>query len=641
MIVATAGHIDHGKTVLVKALTGVDTDRLPEEKARGLSIDLGFAYLENPDGSVTGYVDVPGHERFVRNMLAGVSGIDYALLVVAADDGPMPQTEEHLAILDLLGVGAGAVALTKIDRVDAARREEAAEEIELLLAGTRLEGAEVFPVSGPSGEGVPALKAHLEAVAAALPGRAADGNFRLAVDRCFTLPGAGLVVTGTVFSGAVAVGDRLLLTPADREARVRSIHAQNRESETGQAGQRCALNIAGQGLSRAVVHRGDWVVAPSAHAPTRRIDGRVRVLASEDCPLRHWTPMHLHLAAADITGRVAVLHGRAIAPGESGLVQLVLDQPVGALWGDRLILRDQSARRTMAGGRVIDPAAPARGRSRPERLEALAAMEIAEPAESLAALLDCSPAGLDLAAFATSRNLTPAAAEALWRAAQLVRTGRAEAPTGFSPGGWASLRDETLAALGRWHEERPDDPGPGEDRLRRALGVRVPEEAFNAVVIELVREEKIARDASSLRLPGHRAAMTAEEQRIWEKVRPLLEEGGLRPPRVLELAAAIDLEAGAMERFLNRAARLGMVMRVAKNRFYPPDALAGLARIAEELAGEAEDGSFYAKDYRDRSGIGRNVTIQVLEYFDKAGFTRRQGEAREIVAPAKEIFGQP
>ncbi len=638
MIIATAGHIDHGKTLLVQKLTGVDTDRLPEEKARGLSIDLGFAYADLGDGSISGFVDVPGHERFIRNMLAGVSGADFALLIVAADDGPMPQTEEHLAILDLLGVETGAVALTKIDRVDEARVAEVEELIAILLDGTSLEGAEVFPVSGITEDGIPELREHLATISGDLPDRGRDGNFRLAVDRCFTLSGAGLVVTGTVFSGDVSVGDRLMLTPLGREVRVRGIHAQNQEAEEGGAGQRCALNITAQGLSRANVHRGDWLAAPEAHAPTRRFDARIRVLRDEKRPLRHWTPVHLHLAATDVTGRVAILEGRAIEPGKSGLVQLVLDEPVGALWGDRLILRDQSARRTIAGGRVIDPFAPARGRARPERLATVAALETADPIDALRTLLDAAPAGVALEPFARSRNMAPGEATELWRDVQMHRVGRPEDPIGVASARWDELGAATLAALAEWHKAHPGDPGPTEDQLRRGLAIRVPPDLFAAQLLGLISAEKIARDGATLRLPGHRAAMSSAETALWEKIRPMMEEGGLRPPRVRELAEAVGQPPQVIERFLFRAARLGIVHAVAKNRFYPPATMRDLGRVAEGLAAKADDGLFSAADYRDATDIGRNVTIQVLEYFDRSGFTQRVGEGRRIRKPVAEVY---
>ena len=640
MIIATAGHIDHGKTVLVKALTGVETDRLPEEQSRGMSIDLGFAYADLGNGSVSGFIDVPGHERFVRNMLAGVSGVDYALLIVAADDGPMPQTEEHLAILDLLGVEHGCIALTKIDRVDTERVEEAKELIQILVDGTTMDGAEIFPVSGITGDGIPALQKHLATVAESIPNRKGVGNFRLAIDRCFTLSGAGLVVTGTVFSGSTKVGDRMMLTPLGREVRLRSIHAQNEETETGGAGQRCALNITAQGLSRVNIKRGDWIAAQESHAPTRRFDARIRVLRGEQKPLKHWTPIHLHLGAADVTGRIAVLEGREIAPGESGLVQLVLDEPVGALWGDRLILRDQSARRTIAGGKAIDPFAPARGRARPERLEILKALEIPLAADALKALLAKSDAGVELKPFATSRNLSPTEANDLWRTIEMNRVGRPEAPIGVSQTRWDTLSEDTITALAEWHKAQPGDPGPTEEQLRRRLPFRIPADLFGAILLGLITSDKIARDGATLRLPMHRAALSENETALWEKVRPMMEEGGLRPPRVREIAEELSQPPQVIERFLFRAARLEIVHAVAKNRFYPPATMRDLGRLAVGLAEKSQDDMFSTADFRDATGVGRNVTIQVLEYFDRIGFTQRIGEGRKIRKPIDEVFGK-
>ena len=337
MIIATAGHVDHGKTLLVKALTGVDTDRLPEEKKRGMTIDLGFAYLPVEAGETIGFIDVPGHERFVHNMLAGVAGIDFALFIIAADDGPMPQTREHLAILDLLGIKKGAVALTKIDRVTVSRAEDVRNEIANLFAATTLASSPVFPVSAITGQGVEDLKAHLLAEARDCRPKTTAGNFRLAVDRSFSISGAGLVVTGTAFSGSLSVGDPVRMLDAGLTLRARMIHAQNTASQTGKAGQRCAINLAGPELKPERIERGDWVVTGDVPAPIQKFDARLRVLQSELRPLAHWTPVHVHLGAADVTGRVAVLESSSIAPGASGLVQIVLDRPIGALvrrWSD-------------------------------------------------------------------------------------------------------------------------------------------------------------------------------------------------------------------------------------------------------------------------------------------------------------------
>ena len=315
MIIATAGHIDHGKTTLVKALTGVDTDRLPEEKARGISIDIGFAYWKTPDALI-GFVDVPGHERFIRNMLAGVSGIDYVMLIVAADDGVMPQTVEHLNIVNLLNVAHGVAVITKCDRVAPERVAEVVAGVKTLLADTRLAGIPVMPASAISGDGIEALRNELSAAAKAHQAREHAGrHFRYTIDRVFTKAGSGTVVTGTVVTGSVAVGDHLTLSPGGIEARVRGMQKQGGAAQQAAAGERCAINLSGVDLAQ--VSRGDWLVAPAIHAPTNRIDVRLQVLAGEALPLKHWTPVHLHLGTADVTARVAIRRGAVIEIGRA------------------------------------------------------------------------------------------------------------------------------------------------------------------------------------------------------------------------------------------------------------------------------------------------------------------------------------
>ena len=639
MIVATAGHVDHGKTVLVKALTGVDTDRLAEEKRRGLSIDLGFAYAPLPDGSVLGFVDVPGHERFVRNMLAGVTGIDYALLVVAADDGPMPQTREHLAILDLLGVSEGAVAITKIDRTSRDRVAETSATVTALVSASSLAGAALFPVSGISGEGLPALRRHLEEAAARVGQRRAGGHFRLAIDRCFTIEGTGLVVTGTVFSGRVDRGDRLALSPLGKTVRVRGIHAQNRESETSRAGERCALNIAGPDVSKDTVRRGDWLLDERIHAPVTRLDTVVRVRLGQGRPLKHWSPVHIHLGAADVTGRVALLEGRAIAPGGRGLAQLVLDHPLGALRGDRFILRDRSARSTIAGGHVIDPFAPSRGRAKAERLALLDAMKTDDPAAALSQMLAGAVGAVDLSRFALTWNLTGAEADTVYDTVEMVRIEDAGGSVALSPQIWEVLRRETLEAAGERHRSAPDRPGGTEEELRKVLAKWVSPAVLASVVSGLVAEGALVRAGLHLRLPEHRPKMGADDAALWERMKPLLARRDLRPPPLPELAKALGV--GEVEKFLVRAANLGLVFRVAANRFFLAGTLSELAAIADGLAAEAVDGQFTVLAFRDRSGIGRNLTIEVLEFFDKSGFTMRLGDTRRIVKPWATIFRPP
>ena len=640
MILATAGHIDHGKTALVRALTGVDADRLPEEKRRGLTIDLGFAYANLPDGTELGFVDVPGHERFLPNMLAGVLSIDRGLLVVAADDGPRPQTFEHLDILDLIGVAELAAVVTKIDRVAPDRVRAVTVEVETLLAAAGFTESPIFPVSSRTGDGIAALAGYLQASAhLAARKRVAtqvSGLFRMPIDRAFTLPGIGLVVTGTVASGSVAPGDRLVASPSGIPVRVRGLHSHNRPIEDAVAGERCAINIAGSFPQSGEPRRGDWILAPERHSPTARLDLSVRVSRGAEAPLRDGLPVHFHLGTTDLVGRAAVLDPRAIGPGESGFVQIDLEHRIGALWGDRVVLRDHAARHTLAGGHVVDPFAPRRGRRQPARLTALAALANPDPALALTGLLAIDGV-VGLPQFALARNLTPAELETLAQEGGFLRVGPARVSVAVTPARLAELCDEIVDALAAWHLVQPDTLGLNRPALFAQLRREAPEVALDAALSELAGTGRAARQGPVWRLPEHQPRLTRADEQLWVRVGPLLAAEHLRPPRVRELAAALGLEPDAVDRFLARAERLGRVARVADNRFFLPETLAHLAEIARELADSSPEGTFTAATFKDRSGIGRNLTIRILEFLDRMGVTRRLGDAR-IVLRGADVF---
>jgi selenocysteine-specific elongation factor len=642
MIIATAGHVDHGKTLLVKALTGVDTDRLPEEKKRNLTIDLGFAYLGSEASRQTiGFIDVPGHERFVRNALCGLAGTDFVLLVIAADDGPMPQTREHLAIVDLLGVARGAVALTKCDRASAERIEEVSGEIRELLQSTSLADIPIFPVSALEGIGVSELKEHLEAAAAATPPRPADGNFRLAVDRRFDVTGAGMIVTGTVFSGHIAVGDNVRVLAPSLSARVRGIHAQNTASKTGRAGQRCALNITGADINKDVVARGDWITMADAPAPVAKFDAELRVLESESRSLKHWTPVHVHLGAAETTGRVAVLQDQSVEPGGTALAQLVLEQPIGAVAGNRFIIRDQSARRTIGGGRVIDIFPPGRGRAKPERIALLEAMRNRDHTEALTALMDQSVGGVDLERFRINRNLTREELNTIESGVEARIATASTTRIAFAPTAWTRLRDGVAATLKRWHAEDPAARGWSARKILSGAGIVTSDDAARAIAEELARDTIISRSGADFRLPSHTATLSAPDQALWELVEPALKDAGSRPMTARELEEVIGKPHRDIERFLGRAGRQNLVIRISKTRYAIPDQLLTLARVAATLSCEAPDRLFSAAQYRDASGIGRNLCIEILEFFDQQRFTHRTGNARSVLVSPEDKFGKP
>ncbi len=639
MIIGTAGHIDHGKTALTRALTGVDTDRLKEEKARGISIDLGYAYLPAPDGAILGFVDVPGHERFIHNMLAGATGIDFALLVVAADDGVMPQTREHLAILDLLGVQQGMVALTKTDLVTSERCAEAAAEVAAMLAPTALAGAEIVPVSAATGAGIEALRDKLFAAARTLRARAADGRFRLAVDRCFTLAGAGTVVTGTVLSGAVAEDDRVVVSPSGLAARVRSIHAQNRAAPRSVAGERCALNLAGDGVSTDAIARGDVVLDPALHAPTDRIDAALRVLAGEPRPVGQWMPVRLHHAATELGARLVPL-GEAIAPGGSGTVQLVLERPIAAAAGDRFVLRDTSAQRTIGGGVFLDLRAPARKRRTPERLAQLAALALADPRAALAALLARPPFHVDLEAFARDRALGAAARDALAEGLIVVQTG--DTRQAFAAAGWAQMKRGIADVLKAFHAGNPAAPGMAPENLRRQVEPRLPAKIFPLVVQALAKSGDVSLAGAMVGLPGHAARLAPADERDWQRIAPLLSNAArFRPPRAGDIAREIGRPEADVRRLLKQQARMGVLTEIVTDHFFLRDAVGEMVEIAREIAARAANGEFGAADFRDRLDNGRKVAIQILEFFDRHGVTLRRGDLRRMNPQKLGAFARP
>lgn len=630
MIVATAGHVDHGKTSLVRRLTGVDTDRLPEEKRRGLTIELGFAYANLPDGTRIGFVDVPGHERFLRTMLAGVMGIDSALLVVAADDGPMSQTREHLAILDLIGVAELSVVVSKTDRVSPARVAEVDEAMRTLAAASGFPEASVLHVSSETGDGIAALQAHLAARSRARIVRPAGAGFRLAVDRCFTLPGAGTIVTGTVAAGRARVGDLLLLTPRGTQLRVRSIHAQDRNSEEARTGERCALAITGARLDRAQVQRGDWIVAPDLHAPTQRFDAHVRPWG--DAALRPGLPVHVHLGTADTSGRLTLLSEAIGAKG--GFVRVTLDRQAALLHGDRVVIRDHAARRTLAGGRIIDPFPPVRHVARASRLPVLRALDEPDALTALQALLDVEGC-IDIDGFARTRNLDPAGLDL----GAARRIGRPGGIVLVSDATYDALCRATLDALADCHRREPALAGPGKAMLLQTLSARADRPVIEAVIADLIASGAVQRQGATLRLRGHAPRLSEQDEALWLRVAPILAGSALRPPRVRELAALLDHAPDAMERSLMRFEAFGLVLRVAPNRFFPPETIARLAAVAGALAAASEEGGFAAGQFAVETGIGRNLAIQVLEFLDRAGVTKRIGELRHVIRSVDDALG--
>jgi selenocysteine-specific elongation factor len=624
MIIGTAGHIDHGKTSLVRALTGVDTDRLKEEKARGISIELGYAYTPLADGEVLGFVDVPGHERLVHTMVAGVGGIDFALLVVAADDGVMPQTREHLAILELLGINHGAVALTKIDRVDEARIRAVKAQIDALLAPTALSKAALFPLAATALEdlGVAALRAHLHATAANWPKHPEDGLFRLAVDRVFTLPGRGTVATGTARAGRVQVGDTLAVMPAGTPVRVRSIHAQNRDTGIGRAGQRCALNLVG--IERTALARGDWLADPRALVPSTRFDVHLRRLA-DGRVLANRAPLHIHVGTSHRVAHVVCLEGNQLNAGASTRVQLVFDAPICAAPGDAFIARDAQALHTLGGGAVIDPCAPARRRRSPQHLARLDSIGRLLAGEGVEPLLRHAPQGIEMRELVWLCGRAP---EQISLPAQSRVVEAAGERFVFLEANWLALCDRAVDALRTLHAEQPDEPGIDRGRLRRMTFPTLADAAWRAVIDDLLQRHAVRRSGHWLHLPEHRITLDEQELELAQKLRSVIAAGRFDPPWVRDLARTMGAPEDEVRAVLRKCVVQGGVYQIVHDLFYHRDCVRELARILKRLVDE--HGAVEAARFRDVIGVGRKRAIQILEFFDRVGYTRRTRNARVL-----------
>jgi selenocysteine-specific elongation factor len=629
LVVGTAGHIDHGKTALVRALTGQDTDRLKEERERGISIDLGFAHYDGPDERRVGIVDVPGHERFIRNMLAGAHGMDLVLFTVAADDGVMPQTEEHLDILHLLGVRRGIFVITKIDLVDAARIDAVREEIEILALGTSLEGAPVVAVSAHTGAGLPALWDAMERALGDEDPSPADGPFRMPIDRAFVIRGHGVVVTGTAVSGSVREGDTLRLLPAGTTARVRAVEAHGVAVTRGMRHQRLALNLAGLELPQ--VGRGVVVCDPAIDRASDRFDAWVEVR-----PGRPRLPSHrrvrVHVGTAEVFGRVVLLGGRpGLSGGEAGWAQIVLRSPVQVLRGDRFVLRDETARRTVAGGEVVHPFAERHTRTDTTIPEVLAMLRSDDVGLAGHAYLRASgdfAAAVGVAAQALAVDATALAA-ALRARPDVVAISLEGTPLAFTIGEKMQRFEAVLeAAVADAHRRDPLAPGVDMETLRTSLPWDVSPRVFRWGVDGLAGRGRLVRSDNLVCAPGHRVELPAQDARLAGRVEACLAEGGLTPPDLAALMAALDAPRAEVTSVLRVLEQAGRVVRVAPDLYYHPQAVQdGTERLRAHCR---EQGEITAAAFRDLIGASRKFAIAFLDWCDRTGVTVRIGDVRKL-----------
>ncbi len=633
MIVTLAGHVDHGKTSLVRALTGVDTDRLEIEKQRGLTIELGFAYGEF-DSVRIGFVDVPGHHRFIRQMIAGVSSEQFALLVVAADEGPMPQTLEHLEVLEAIGLRRGLVVLTRIDCADATRRQQSREALARLLAGSFLEHAQVLSCSAHTGEGLAALgsalaagaRSMLEPASESVPdtsARAAEQHFRMCVDRAFTLPGAGLVVTGAVHSGQLQSGDMIVSGQIDRSARVRSMRVCDVEASCARTGDRVALNLTGYDLED--VKRGDWLLTSADKTPTSRVSLMFRAARNLPRPLHTWTRVHLHHGAWHGTGRLTLIDAQRLAAGEACLVDCLLDRPILAKWGDRLLLRDAASAYTLGGGAVIDTCiAERRGRSRgASRARLLAALSQADPIAALRCTLVHTRL-VPLSAFLALRNVPESLVMERLSAAGILCLDTEPHRQLILASEYQNLQDNILKYVEKWHVGQPTSRGMSISILQREVAPHgVPDALLRHLVAHLVSSRKLAIRAGKLHLPSFQAHRTADENILLAA----LESAPAKAPTLGDLAKLTAFDAARMKRVAQRLEAAGELVFVNDRRVLTARTLDACIELAHEL--DTQPG-FTVREFRDASGQGRNACIDILEYLDRLGMTRRLGDRRHV-----------
>jgi selenocysteine-specific elongation factor len=631
-IIGTAGHIDHGKTSLIKALTGQDTDRLKEEKERGISIDLGFAHFDLPDGTSAGVVDVPGHERFIKNMLAGAHGIDLVLFTVAADDGVMPQTEEHLDIVHLLGVKMAIFVITKADLVPPARIAEVEEEIEILTLGTTLENSPKMAVSSVTGQGIDALKERIARILKSGDKPAPSGYFRLPVDRAFVLQGHGVVVTGTALAGEVKIGDQVRCLPSDLLFRVRSLQVHGHAVETAGWGQRVALNLTGP--DRAAIERGHVICHEKLTLTSERFDAFLEVRPAAAKGIKNHQRVRVHMGAAERLAKVILLGDKEkLEPKHAGYCQLTLAEPLLALRGDHFIVRDETAQRTLAGGVVIHPWAKRHKRGEKDLAARLAALHNGDAAKLSETFLDESDAfALPIEAIHQFLNQREEEARRQIEQTPNLRVFSADGEKVYTTENkWRRLTERILGVLKEFHGAHPLVPGMDMEELRRKLGFDFPPKIFRVVVETLINGKAVAKEENLLRLASHRVQLGGQEKSLMDKIKKLLGEQPLAPPDLKEIERLAAVNRAKLNEVIRLLEREGSVVRITSDMYFLAGSIDQLRITLKKYL--TEKGEMTAAAFRDLIGSSRKYTIPLLEHFDREGLTIRIGDIRKLKSP--------
>lgn len=630
VVLGTAGHIDHGKTSLIKALTGVDCDRLKEEKERGITIELGFTSMTLPSGLEISIVDVPGHEKFVHHMVAGVTGIDLVALVIAADEGIMPQTREHLDICRLLRVKKGLIALTKADLVEKDWVEMVQEETCNFVQGTFLEGTAIIPLSSMTGEGVPAFIAEVDRLAQEVEERSPEGLLRMPIDRVFTMKGFGTVVTGTVISGKVSLGDALEILPKNLEAKVRGIQAHGKPVESATAGLRAGINL--QGIEKAGVDRGNVLAHAQSLQATKVLDALFLLLPSAPRPLRDRTRIRLHLGTAEALGRVILFQREEIKPGEEAFLQIRLEEPVIGLPGDRFILRSYSPIYTIGGGEILDAFPTRHKRFSPQVKEELAILQKGSEEERLKLrLLKAGPAGLSWPELLIRSNLQPTKLKSL--VDRLITQKGILAYNGerlryIHAQVMADLKLFCLDYLKDFHKKNPLQPGAPKEELKTKLPPRMDGRLFNHLLSSLTAEGKIIAEKETIRLAGHTISLKQEEKDLRNKALVLYSQGMLQPPLVKEVSSALGTPENELKPVLQLLTKEGLLIKVKDDLYFHHQALAGLE--GKLIAFLQKNKEMTPTQFKEISQVSRKFAIPLMEHFDAKKVTMRIGDKRVL-----------
>jgi selenocysteine-specific elongation factor len=630
IILGTAGHIDHGKTSLIKAITGTDTDRLKEEKERGITIELGFASLDLPNGQHVGIVDVPGHEKFVKNMVAGATGIDIVVMVIAADEGVMPQTREHMEICTLLGIKHGFVALTKIDMVDEEWLELAVEDVREFTAGTFLENAPIVPVSAVKEKGLQEFISILETICKQVPERSLSSLFRLPVDRVFTMKGFGTVITGSLISGRVQVGDAVMIYPSMVTSRVRGIQVHNQGVNVAEAGQRTAINF--QGLEKAAITRGEMLAMPGTLKPSFMVDLQLQYLASNKKPIKNRTRVRFHTGTSEILGNLVLLDREELPPGEKVTVQLRLDEPVCLVKDDRFVIRSYSPVRTIGGGQVLNPIPPKHKRFKADVVQGLQSIAERSPEELIAYYIDqTGHAGAAFSDLVLMTNITEKSLEqqlqALLSRKTVLLVDR-DSRIYMHTNSFQQLRQDLTGHLERYHKTNPLKAGMPKEELKTKLAPNLSPKLFNLLMNQMLKDGDISAVEDTVHLASHTVALGADQEDIRDRIIETYKESGLQPPYFKELGKQLTADPARARDVLNLLVKEGRLVKVKEDLFFDTDAVARLKqRLVEFLT---VHGEISTPQFKEMTAASRKYVIPLIEFFDSQNFTIRIGDIRKL-----------